>query len=111
MKTVKRILSLVVVVMIIAALAVIPVSAEEMVPYAAPSCGCGGRTNLVDTSYGIWITHHSGACSHVQNPNSNDVIQRRLVKRYYECKSCGDTLTSDTYEYRTICPNTGNTYY
>ena len=105
MRKIKKILSIVFVLAIMASICIVPASAEEANPYAAPACSCGGRTNLVDTSYGNYLYYNTTTCTHVQNPSTYDTIQRRLVIRYYECRSCGDDLTSKTYEYRTICSN------
>lgn len=93
MSKIKRILSIVFVLAIMASVCIIPASAavkdEEVAQPYATYCGeCGGKVVTITTWENDWyVTNHQAKCTHY--PYGYDRIYTRYGSKKQKCQSCG----------------------
>ena len=103
-KSLKRILALVIVAMMLVAIAIIPASAVEA--RRAPACDCGGTGALIKTSTGAWTkTTTTRVCTHFIY--GYDIQYRQKITKTYLCDECGQSYIAYSYNYKWVCDGHG----
>lgn len=109
MRKIKKILSIVFVLAIMASVCIIPASADEIQP-RAPMCDCGGSYVKTGTNYRSWNFIKDMECSHYVG--YKDKRYSRKVYYVYECDDCTNEYESYAYtEYKTVCGKDGSVHY
>ena len=106
MRKIKKILSIVFVLAIMASVCIIPASAATGENTAEPmgeTCSCGGLIVATSrTTWTSWQTLTTVTCAH--GTGGFDDNQRRVgVNIYKKCNGCGKQWKKTVYQYRTLC--------